>query len=236
MSTTDFVFVYFYFSCPRYNSFSCLSKRAALPYFKYIFESFHTVVMKKVVTFSEPLITNMVALPSIEDGRKTNLLYAEGVEDSKFDSGNLCSWNLMSTNNMSGESCIRLLSKDDKTNWDFQAHDKSSEDDHIGGGLLSSCTDCNSYSTLPLRSFHDMSSSPTERAYACCSQPKQKIMAYTSNSLLEAHALRLPKISSIGVRNTSSNSVNKTAAEPAALRKNGKRLIHRDQKLRAAAA
>jgi hypothetical protein len=190
--------------------------------------------MKKVVTFSEPLITNMVTLPSIEDGR----IYAEeGVEGSEVDSGNSCSWNLMSMNNMSGVSCVRLLSKDEKTNWDFQAHDKSSEDDRIGGGLRSSTgTGWISYSALPYRSFHGMPSSPTESAYGCYSRPKQKIMAYTSNSLLEAQALKLPKIRSIGMRHSSCNRVNKTLAEPAALTKDGKRLIHRDQKLRAAAA
>lgn len=193
----------------------------------------HTVIMKKGVTFSEPLITNIVTLPSIEDGGKPNSCCTEeSINGSEVDSGNLSSWNLMSMNKSSRVSCVRLFSKDEKTDSDFQGHDSSSEDDRTGCDLCSNTsTDCRCCSAIPHRSFHDVSSSSAESTYGYSSQPKRTIMVYTSDSLSEAQALSSPKM-----RHSSSTGANKTRVEPAVLTKQGKRPIHQDQKLRAAAA
>lgn len=189
--------------------------------------------MKKVVTFSEPLITNIVTLPSIEDGRKPNSCCAEeSIEGTEMDSGNLSSWNLMSKNKSAGVSCVRLLSKDEKAACEFHGHDSSSEDDRTRCDMCSSTgTDCRCCSALPHRSFHDVSSLSTESTSGCFSQRKRTIVVYTSDSLSEAKALSSPKM-----RHSSSTRANKTRVEPDVLKKQGKRSIHQDPKLRAAAA
>jgi hypothetical protein len=209
-------------------------------------------MQKRVVTFSEPIITNTVTFPSIEEDQKPYLFYTkEEIEECKV-VHKLFKWNLtriqMKNLQVPSNPISSLLCKDEKKtrscntsealerpNCEFQGERNDSSDDKSATSVCHECSSGKTCSCALLLHNQKLEekilSSPSQRSNSSMSERK----ITCTKSLSYAKDVALQQMSTMC--NSSSNKNSTTAKSTHSIKK-GKypQRMQQDQKLRAAAA